>query len=362
MTSGARTTATAGLAALAALAWPGGTAAQEGGLAMTVLNQGKAPEAPVQVSTVSDGRKRAVGRTDDDGRISLPTDLLNVGKGTPVTVTMVTCEGEREVVLVPEGEPQRSCDRAREDPGCDCERLGVIAWGETAAVTIDATQTGVTMTTGTAPGEPAAAAGEEGGAPPPGGQGGTRGAESHVPGFRAGFDAGVAIWPKMEDAVCGQPGIGACDPGDLSLVLNPYVEVRPTSLPLAVGVGGFYSSLSHAQAFGDAGVPTRVESDLDATGVDLFLRAFLPPAEPVRPWLMAGSIWLRNDLTRRIDAGGEVTTEERDENGFRLLGGLGLDWRLAAPLSGRVGLKYRGGGSEDADRDFSFTAGLAFEF
>lgn len=347
MRSHVRTALGTSAAVLVALAGFPESAAAQDALDMAVLNQGK-----VRVSAVTGGEKEQIAETDDEGRVSLPSDVLNLGKGTPVTVNLATCGGETEVVLVPEGEPDRTCERAREGGDCDCERLGVIAWGETTSVAIEVTAAGATMTTG---GTPAAGAGGAGAA--------GSGAGGGPPYVRVGFDAGAAFWSEMENAVCGQSGLGACEADESSLVLNPYVEVRPSSLPVYLGVGGFYSSLSYTQEFGDPEAPTRAEGDLDATGADLFVRGFLPPEGSLSPWVMGGTTWLRNDATVRFTfPGGETGTEERDESGFRVLAGAGLDWNLAGSLWGRASLKYRGGGGDDADRDFSVGAGLGFRF
>lgn len=348
MNTRVRTTIGMGMTALAALAGLPPTAAAQEPLDLTVLNQGK-----VQVSAVVDGEKEKIAETDDDGRATLPSDLLNLGKGTRVAVKLATCEGGTDVVLVPEGEPDLACDRARGEDDCDCERLGVIAWGETPSVTIEASRTGATMTTGDA----AAGSGSSGVASA------GAGAIDGSPRFRLGVDFGGAYWSEMEDAVCGRMDLGACETDEISFVLNPYVEVRPSPLPLYLGAGGFYSSLSYTQELGDPEDPTRAEGDLDATGADLFVRGFLPPEGSLSPWVMGGTTWLQNDLTITTTfPGGETETEERDESGFRLLAGVGLDWNLTGSLWGRAGLKYRGGGGDDADRDFSFGLGLGFSF
>lgn len=349
MSTLARTTVGISVAALAALAGPPPATQAQEPLDLAVLNQGK-----VRVSAVTDGQKREIAETDDEGRATLPADLLNLGKGTRVAVSLATCEGETEVVLVPEGEPEATCGRPAEDSDCGCERLGVIAWGETGGVTIEATGAGATMTMG-AGSTPAAGSSDVAvsGA----------GARGGLPGIRVGLDVGGAYWTEMESAVCGRMGLGACDSDEMSLVLNPYAEIRPTSLPLYLGVGGFYSSLSYTQDVGDPGDPVRTEGDLDALGADVFVRGFLPPEGSLEPWALVGSTWFRNDLSLDFTLpGGETETEERDESGFRLLAGAGLDWNLAGSLWGRASVKYRGGGGEDADRNFAFGAGVALKF
>lgn len=324
------------MAVLGLVGLPGPAAGQE--LDMTVLNEGKAPPATIQVSAIINGGKQPIARTDADGRATLPFDLLNLGKGTRVTVTLITCEGETEVVLVPEGEPDEECDRAREDPDCDCEVLGVIFWGETTSVTIDVTSTGGTMTAGGEAGRPAG----------PG--------EASV--VRVGFKVDAAFWPRIEDAVCGQSGIGSCEADESSIALLPFIEARLGSLPLAVGVGGFYSTLSFVQEFSDPQAPSRVEGDLDVWGIDFYGRAFLPLAGRFSPWLVAGGSWLRNEGVFVSMFPAEATTEERDENGIRVLGGGGFDWVLAPPLGIRVNVNYRGGGGDDADQHIAVGAGL----
>ncbi|MFW6193156.1 MAG: hypothetical protein ACOC83_06690 [Gemmatimonadota bacterium] len=274
MDTRARTATGVGMAALVALAGLPATAAAQEPLDVAVLNQGK-----VRVTAVTGGEKAEIAETDDEGRATVPVDVLNLGKGTPVAVELASCEGETEVVLVPEGEPGSTCGRAGEEDGCGCERLGVIAWGETTSVTIEATGAGGTMTTGGAP----AASGSAGAASSGVQAGGGR------LGVRLGFDVGGAYWTEMEDAVCGRPGLGACEADETSLVLSPWVELRPTSLPLYLGVGGFYSSLSYTQELDDMVAPTRVEGDLDATGADLYVRGFLPPEGSLSPWVMGGA-------------------------------------------------------------------------
>lgn len=77
------------------------------------------------VSVFNEGKSVPAGTTGSDGSMGLDMRLADITKGTPVEVVVRTCEDEREIVLVPRGEP------FPEDEDCDDVVIGVFPWGDT---------------------------------------------------------------------------------------------------------------------------------------------------------------------------------------------------------------------------------------
>lgn len=100
---------------------------------LELLNQGKAvPNA--QVLFLVDEGKIPLGTTAADGTLEVPMDLLDVGKGQEVIAFEIVCDGEIAIVFVLADEVERfeeECElRRRENPECECRRIGAFVWGE----------------------------------------------------------------------------------------------------------------------------------------------------------------------------------------------------------------------------------------
>lgn len=323
---------TAICALIVATATPVG--AQES-LNLSVLNQGKAPPGPVQVSAVVEGEKVALATTSSTGTASLDFDLLNLGKGTPVGVHLVNCDGETEIILLPPGEVSDECDRAREDPNCSCRRLGVIAWGETSTATVRL---------------------ENGGSlnvPDPPEQVGMD-IDRYRELLRIGVGATYSTFSNLEDTGCF--GAAGCEVDDSALGGKVFLEWDPIDrLPLYVGLQGGYTSVSVDQVLSGGGTN---EVDLDIYSAGLYGGVRLPLSTGIGARFHFGPryLWNRGNITTTF--GTDVETESRSDDGLRFSAGAGLDFVPRSRSFGlRLGYTYTNGDEDDADQNHAL--GLA---
>jgi len=302
-------------------------------LNLSVLNQGKATPDPVPVSAVIGGEKVALATTSSTGTATIDFDLLNLGKGTPVGVHLVDCDGETEIILLPPGEVSEACDRAREDPNCTCRRIGVILWGETLTATVRL---------------------ENGGSlhvPDPPDRVGMDGVGS----FRLGLEGTWAKFSNLEDTGC----VGAidCEVDDSALGGGLFLEWDPVAhLPFYVGGRGGFTTFSVNQTLAGGGT-NDVEIDVYSAG--LYGGVQLPfSTSGLAARFHAGPryLWNRGDATTTF--GTDVETESRSEDGLRIAVGAGLDYAPRARSFGlRLGYTFITGDEGDADQQHAL--GLA---
>ena len=319
-------------------------------LDLSILNEGQIPPQPVTISTVEDGEKRTLA-TSTDGTATIDFDLLNVGKGTPVGVHLVNCDGETEIVLLPPGEVSDECDRAREDPDCSCRRLGVIPWGETSTVTVHLENGGSLET----PDTPDAADRPDARGEPAGGPGTTVGATG--PG-RFGGGVTYASFPNLEDTGC--VGTTGCEVDDSGIGGGVFLEYDlPLDLPVFVGVRGGYTSASVSQTF--AGGATQ-DVDLGVISAGLYGGVRLPVADRFGWRVFGGPRWLWNDGDFRLQLPDNLLTGSRSEGGLRFALGTGFDFPLGDRVGARVGYSFVDGDEDDADRQHEFEFGITYNF
>lgn len=300
-------------------------------LNLSVLNQGKPPPDPVPVSAVIDGEKVALATTSSAGTATIDFDLLNLGKGTPVGVHLVDCDGETEIILLPPGEVNEACDRAREDPSCTCRRLGVILWGETPAAIVRL---------------------ENGGSldVPATDRAGTDGDGN----FRLGFEGTWAKFSNLEDTGC----VGAldCEVDDSALGGGLFLEWDPVDdLPFYVGVQGGLTTFSVNQVLTGGGT-NDVDFDVYSAGLSGGVRLpFSTSGLAARFHAGPRYLWNRGDATTTF--GTDVETESRSEDGLRVAAGAGLDYIPRARFGFRLGYTFITGDEGDADQQHAL--GLA---
>lgn len=336
------------LAAVGAFAISPAPATAQDSLDLSILNAGKAPSTPVAVSVIDDGRKVAVTRTDGNGNASIDFDMLNLGKGTPVQVNLVTRDGRQEVVLVPPGEVSDDCEEARRDDDDDCRTLGVILWGQTTAARIDVSRGG-SMTTGAAATSAV-------------------GASSAVStdlwkGYsrpRFGVSATWSNFTNLEDTGCALAGVTACDVDDSGIGVKAFYEFGSlwSGKRAFLGLGGGYKTASVTQTYSSLGT-NKVDLDIWSLGAYLGWRFSLGPRFEVSP--VFDFSWYFNSGDVTTDFGSEIT-ESRSESGLRLGPGLDLDYRFAEHLGIRGGFRYMFGDSDDADTHIELSAGLTYTF
>lgn len=319
-------------------------------LDLSILNEGKIPPQPVTISTVEDGEKRTLA-TSTDGTATIDFDLLNVGKGTPVGVHLVNCDGETEIVLLPPGEVSDECDRAREDPDCGCRRLGVIPWGETPAVTVHLENGGSLEV----PDTPDVA-------DRPGAEGQPRGGQPTTTGYRDPWRFGVGVtyasFPNLEDTGC--VGAAGCEVDDSGIGGGVFLEydIAP-ELPIFVGLRGGYTSTSVNQTF-SSGATQDVDLSVFSAGVYGGLR--LPVGDRFGWRVFGGPRWLWNDADVSFGLGTDLVTESRSESGLRFALGTGFDFPLGDRTGARIGYSFVDGDEGDADRQHEFEFGISLTF
>lgn len=317
-------------------------------LDLSILNAGKAPSAPIAVSVIEDGRKVGAGRTDSNGNASIDFDMLNLGKGTPVEVNLVTRDGRQEVILVPPGEASDDCEEARRDDDDDCRTLGVILWGQTTAARIDVSRGG-SMVTGTA-------------AAPVATTGGTASTDLWK-GYsrpRFGVSATWSNFTNLEDTGCALAGVTSCEADDSGIGVKAFYEFGspwPGKRGF-LGLGGGYKTATVTQTYSSLGTN---KVNLDIWSIDAYLgwRFHLGPRFELAP--VFDFSWLFNSGDVTTDFGSELT-ESRSESGLRLGPGLDLDYRFAEHLGIRGGFRYMFGDSDDADTHIELSAGLTYAF
>jgi opacity protein-like surface antigen len=309
-------------------------------LDLSILNEGKPPAEPVTVSAMQGGEKVELATTNSAGTAAIDFGLLNLGKSTPVDIIVINCNGETEVILLPPGEVSEECEKAGEDPNCDCARIGTIYWGDTRTATIRIEQGGVTLETG------------DGSSPQP-----TAGG----PGVRIGAGATWSTFPQLEDTGCSQTGITGCEVDDSSIGPFVTVEWMPSgSVPFGIGLRGDYKKVSIAGTFEGNGLPSAnlTEVDIWSLGAYLFFGWRLTDRFLLIPEAGLLNAWNSGTVTSTY-FGGDLT-ESRSQSGIRATLGVSAQIGLSSQWDLRGGYRFTNGDSDDADQNHEFNLGVGF--
>jgi opacity protein-like surface antigen len=324
-------------------------------LELSILDEGMAPASPISVSAVVSGQKVQLGRTGAAGTTSIPFNMLNVSKGTPVGINLVRYQGTTELFLLPPGEVSDECDRARQDPNADCRKLGTAYWLETRAAVIDLAEGGSLAITYTTPATAETTAST--------GSSLTQTAESLLVGSsrpRLGLSLTWSSFTNLESTACYQSGIGNCTADDSSLGISAYYEFGNLwpGRPFFAGVGGGFKSVSVTQSY-----PTQGSSsvDLDIWQIDAYGGWRFPFAKRFEAFPMIGFSWMFNNADIATDFATSAS-DSRSESGLRMLFGAGLDWEFANRVDLRGTIRYLVGGSDDADTNWELGAGINYKF
>ncbi len=324
-------------------------------LELSILDEGMAPSSPISISAVVSGQKVQLGRTGAAGTTSIPFNMLNVSKGTPVGINLVRDQGTPEVVLLPPGEFSDDCDRARQDPNGDCRKLGTAYWLETRAAVIDLAEGGSLAITYTTPAAAETTAST--------GSSLTQTAESLLEGSsrpRLGLSLTSSNFTNLESTACNQSGIGNCSADDSGIGFSVYYEFGNLwpGRPFFAGIGGGFKSVSVTQSY-----PTFGSNiiDLDIWQIDAYGGWRFPFAKRFEAFPMIGFSWMFNSADIATDFANSAS-ESRSESGLRMLFGAGLDWEFADRVDLRGTIRYLVGGSDDADTNWELGAGINYKF
>jgi len=305
---------------------------------MEIVNRGK-PVPDARIAFLASGGKVPLGETGSDGVVTIPMDVVDIGKGERVEVYEIECGGEIEIVFVrPEerGLLDEECEpRKEENPACECRRLGVFAWGDDVVIDLG------TRTVGPRRG------GEE--APPT-----DRGRSGNAPPVVIGVGAGVGWYTNLEDVVDDQPNLQSSDVSDTGFTLHGSVEFGLPG-PLAIGFDGTYNQFDDFSQTFDP-VPDRPSTSMiDFRSYTLGtygLWRFEPHAgDRLGFWFGGGAeyIWNEADLVFGSDDFGAPVVEERDEDGLMGTARFGFDYYFGRRAGFRIGATYSRGESDGAD-------------
>lgn len=224
---------------------------------LDILDEGK-PASNVEVLALLNQTKVPVGTTDDDGCVEVPVDLADIDEGTPVDVWEIECGDRVVVVLVAPGESidDECARRKRENPDCECEKIGTFSWGQ-GNVAVDVGMNSVTRspTEGPPADEPPGEAGrpdavEPRGEPP---QVAHPPAESDAAWWGSGLHFGVGFngrqMLRLEDVVGLADGASDAEATSFAPGLQLFVEYLLWDL-VGVGFEGGWSPMETEARFG----------------------------------------------------------------------------------------------------------------
>lgn len=272
-------------------------------LSMSILNSGKAPDAPIPVKVVEDGQETLVATADRRGNAEV--DFSVIAAGSDVCVKIVN----GEIHLVPKG-----------DGDCDDDAIGIIPWGETTHINVD-TGTGA-FSTGMA-----------------------TSSFGYRP-WRVGLGIDYAKLTNLEDTGC--LNAQSCDADDTGIGYQAYLEYD-VAKNWHVGLGATYRSFTVNQDFGGGDVS---QVDVDVLGAGLYGGFHMPVFDRSRLSVDIGPILLRNEADILSNVGGQNFQDSRSESGLRLKGAANIDWGLSDKWSMRLGAGYVAGDEDDADSHF----------
>lgn len=217
------------LAATLALVAGIGTALAQDDFDIAIVSGGKAV-ADVEVLLLASGGKVDLGTSGGEGVVSVPADATNLPVGAPVDVYLIECDDTVVVVLVTaeeRGALEEECERRRrENPDCECRRIGGFLWGDDVTIDIGAR----TVIQGPSTGGPTT--------------------DGHAfADIQLGVIADYSSYYNWEDVGCDQAGIASCS-GDTGVPgVGVYLDYRLGDTPFGLNFEAHYAKLELDQAF-----------------------------------------------------------------------------------------------------------------
>lgn len=302
--------------ALAMLLTPALLSAQGGEVLTISLGGGGDRAAGAEVLLSNGASRTSVARVTGGSPLNLAMAAVNIGKGQRVAVKVA---GDK-VVLVPEGTMDTGCARATRSED-ECRPVGVVTWGESAA--IDLTWKSGQLAS----------------------------ADALLHRFRLGADYTLATFNRLDDIACSDaiPGLTGCESDNKGRGVGLYAEYALLDW-FSVGARYARSGYEVTQQYGG----TTRHHDLTVSMLDFYGRGELAMGT-IRPWGLMGMSWFDNEDEIDDDEG-------RSESGLRVIIGGGLDVDLHRRFGARAGMRYAGGGSNDADTHWGAMFGVHFNF
>jgi hypothetical protein len=299
-------------------------AAAQTAVDISILDRGK-PVADATISSILDAGKTVVGTTGTTGAVAVTSTASGFRDGERVEVWVRRCEdGEVEVILARPGEDDPCADdEAAAGEECGCDKIGFFIWGD-GPVTID-------IGTGTV----------------------TQGGEAGVPSapredhsfadLQIGAMLDYSWFYKLEDTVCGRPGVVSCDTDNGVPGVGGYLDYRFGKSNFGLSLEAHYAKLE-AESTTEGGGTTSFDVNswqFQAAGV------YNVPIRPRFGWyIRSGYALMYNDG----DVTGDGDSESRSETGSRLLVGTGFHWPIREKWCARTGFDWTTG-FEDHDGD-----------
>lgn len=319
---------------------------------LELLNGGK-PVPDAQILFLLGEGKISLGETGADGRLEIPMDRVDIGKGTEVVACEIECDGEITMVFVLPEEAARfdeECElRRRENPECDCRRIGVFRWGEHLVVDVETRTVERVQPPDDTPPPEQTPEGVRDDADPRRDSGQDAGMD-HPLRIGLGFDLRHMF--RLEEVLGGVEGVG--DHGATTFAPGIRLHGEYSLLGLvALGLEAGWSRMNT-----EAGFATGVQTGkLDYYEVGFTARVGPGEFGPVSPYLALGlyRTWNEADFTL-----GDLT-EHRSHVTRRDGLGLGFDYWVGDRLGVRAEGLYSSTFKEsDADEHIRWNVGLVY--
>lgn len=306
---------------------------------LQILNGGKPVEQVVDISAILDEGKVVIATTSETGQVTIPETTTAFREGERVYVYVKRCvDGEVEIILSRSSDDDPCVDDdAQAGQDCDCDDpIGFFLWGD-ESVTIDIG----TNTVG-----------------PPGTEAVSEPREDHsFADTQIGLMFDYNSFYKLEDTVCGRPGVVSCDTDNGVPGVGGYLDYRFGRSNFGLSLEAHYAKLDAESTTEDG---TRTSFDVNswqfqAAGV------YNVPLSPRTGWyIRSGYAVMYNEG----DAASDSESESRSETGSRLLLGSGLHWPIGERWCARTGVDWTTGfDSDDADTNarWSFAVGYRMD-
>lgn len=305
---------------------------------LEILNGGK-PMEQVDISAILDEGKVVIGTTSATGQVTIPATTTAFREGERVYVYVKRCvDGEVEIILSRSATDDPCVeDDAQAGEDCDCDDpIGFFLWGDDS-VTIDVG----TNTVG-----------------PPGTEAISEPRADHsFADTQIGVLLGYSSFYRLEDTVCGRPGVVSCETDSGVPSFGGYLDYRFGSSDFGMSLEAHYAKLD-AESTTEGGGRTTFDVNswqFQAAGV------YNVPLSPRAGWYVRSGYAL---MYNEGDATSDGESESRSETGSRLLLGSGFHWPIGENWCARTGVDWTTGfDSNDADTNVrgSFAIGYRMD-